>query len=312
MMEESLFDSQSHNMASKSAPFFVHSATFCGRSRANHAGSATLFRMLDQEHALEKEAAPSSAFRHGLGLGLPIGLGYFAVALAFGLSAVGAGFTPLVAVLISLTNLSGAGQFAGVQVVGTGGSWIELISTVLIINLRYILMSLALLQKLPTGLSLWQRIVVGYGVTDEIFAVAIAPASVFSWRWFLGLLTLPVLGWTGGTAVGAVLGEVLPAHIVAALGIALYCMFIAIVIPPALDSRPVLYTVLIAAAGSCLLRLLPLTSSLPFGWRVILATMLAAGFASWRWPEAAGFDAAEEAHETIIPVNGSVQEESSP
>ena len=147
---------------------------------------------------MRKEAAPSSAFRQGLGLGLPIGLGYFAVALAFGLSAVGAGFTPLVAVLISLTNLSGAGQFAGVQVVGAGGSWIELISTVLIINLRYILMSLALLQKLPAGLTLWQRIVIGYGVTDEIFAVAIAPSSVFSWRWFLGLLTLPVLAGQAG------------------------------------------------------------------------------------------------------------------
>ncbi|MDI9470168.1 MAG: AzlC family ABC transporter permease [Bacillota bacterium] len=244
---------------------------------------------------MKTKSVSSSAFNQGLGLGLPIGLGYFAVALAFGLSAVGAGFTPLVATLISLTNLSGAGQFAGVQVVGAGGSWIELISTVLIINLRYILMSLALQQKLPARLSLWQRIVIGYGVTDEIFAVAIAPSSVISWRWFLGLLTLPVLGWTGGTTVGAVLGEILPANIVAALGIALYCMFIAIVIPPALDSRPVLNTVLIATAASCLLKALPVTSSLPFGWRVIVATLLAAGYATWRWPNTPEVSTAEDA-----------------
>ena len=234
--------------------------------------------------AMTSELSARRAYVRGLPQGLPICLGYFAVALAFGLVALGSGLTPLIATVISVTNLSGAGQFAGVMVLGSGGGLAELVSTVLVINLRYVLMALALQQRLPAGLSVWQRVAVGFGITDEVFAVAIQPQVPLSVPWFLGLMTLPWLGWSAGTLVGALLGAILPPLIVQALGIALYCMFIAIIVPPALDSRPILVTVLLAAAISVLLAQLPVTRDLAFGWRVIVATVIAASHAAWRWP----------------------------
>ncbi|HHX37219.1 MAG TPA: AzlC family ABC transporter permease, partial [Clostridiaceae bacterium] len=144
--------------------------------------------------------------------GLAIGLGYLTVSFAFGLYATEHQFSPLITVLISLTNLSSAGQFAGLNLILTGASLLELAVTILLINLRYFLMSLSLVQRLDPATTPAQRLLMGYGVTDEIFAVAVAQREV-NFPSFIRLLLLPVLGWTGGTALGLFMGGVLPASV---------------------------------------------------------------------------------------------------
>ncbi len=212
--------------------------------------------------------------RQGIRLSTPIALGYFAVSFAFGISAVQSGVPPFLAAFISLTNLSSSGQFAGVQILAAGGTYVELVLSVLIINLRYILMGLSLSQ-IMIALPRWQKLILGYGVTDEIYAAAIQQEGDLSFLTFGSLIVLPVLGWTGGTLAGALMGQLLPPSITAALGIALYCMFIAIVVPPATKDRRILKTVLLSAGMSIALTYLPQFSFLPVGWRVIICTLLA-------------------------------------
>ncbi len=212
--------------------------------------------------------------RQGMRLSVPIALGYFAVSFAFGISAVQSGVPPFLAAIISLTNLSSSGQFAGVQILAAGGTYVELVLSVLIINLRYILMSLSLSQKM-IALPRWQKLILGYGVTDEIYAAAIQQEGDLSFAFFSGLVVLPVLGWTGGTLFGALMGQLLPASVTAALGIALYCMFIAIVVPPATKDNRILKTVLLSAGLSIALTYLPQFSFVAMGWRVIICTLFA-------------------------------------
>lgn len=207
--------------------------------------------------------------------GLPIGLGYWAVSFAFGLSAAQNGISPLTAALISLTNLSSSGQFAGLTVLSAHGGMGELFVSVLIVNLRYILMSLALSQKMM-ALPLWQKLLVGQGVTDEVFALAIREKGDIGFSFYMGLMLLPVAGWTLGTLAGAVMGRILPAALTAALGIALYCMFIWIVIPPAKEDGGILRTVVTAACVSLLFAYAPPLRMLNAGWRITLASLIAA------------------------------------
>lgn len=207
--------------------------------------------------------------------GLPIGLGYWAVSFAFGLSAAQNGISPLTAALISLTSLSSSGQFAGLTVLSAHGGMGELFVSVLIVNLRYILMSLALSQKM-TALPLWQKLLVGQGVTDEVFALAIREKGDIGFSFYMGLMLLPVAGWTLGTLAGAVMGRILPAALTAALGIALYCMFIWIVIPPAKEDGGILRTVVTAACVSLLFAYAPPLRMLNAGWRITLASLIAA------------------------------------
>ncbi len=215
-------------------------------------------------------------FQQGLAAGLPIALGYFAVSFAYGLFTAEGGMTPLTATLISFTNMTSAGQFAGTQLIFAGAPYLEIFITVLLINLRYMLMSLSLTQKLRPGISLPGRLIIGYGVTDEIYAVAATHAGEPGLTYMLGLISLPVAGWTGGTLFGALAGSVLPLAARSALGIALYAMFIAIIIPPARSSRPVLAVVILAAVLSTAAQTVPLTREIPSGWRLIAVTLIAA------------------------------------
>ena len=215
-------------------------------------------------------------YQHGLKDGLPIGLGYLAVSFAYGLYAVEGGLTPLSAVIISLTNVTSAGQFAGTGLIFKGAPYIEIFLTVLLINLRYMLMSLSLTQKLRPGIRLLPRLFIGYGVTDEIYAMAALHPGEISVTYMAGLMSLPVAGWTSGTLLGAIAGTILPVTIRSALGIALYAMFIAIIIPPARHSRPVLFVVILAAGLSVAGTYLPAFRSVPSGWRLIACTLIAA------------------------------------
>ena len=233
-------------------------------------------------------------YSQGFSDGLPIALGYFSVSFAFGITAVGMGLPPLIAVLISMTNLTSAGQLAGVTILAAGGGCLEMAMAQLVINLRYSLMSLSLSQKLNSKYTVLHRIISAFGVTDEIFAVASGKEGEIDKKYMYGLITLPYIFWAAGTACGAFLGEVLPDAVKSALGIAIYGMFIAIVIPPAKKSRGVLFTAITAAAVSCLMYYIPVFSGISSGITVIICTVIAAALAALLFPRKTDNEEASE------------------
>ncbi len=220
----------------------------------------------------------------GLRDGIPIGLGYFSVSFTFGMLAVKSGISPFHAVLISLLNLTSAGQFAGLTVIVSGASLLEMALTQLVINIRYALMSVSLSQKLDASVKVRQRLLIAYGNTDEIFAVASAkPGTLGKWYMY-GLMLIPVAGWVGGTLTGAVASTLLPAAIISALGVALYGMFIAIVVPVARESREVLLVVAAALMLSTAFYYLPVLKEISSGFSIIICTVAAAALGAWLFP----------------------------
>ncbi len=223
-------------------------------------------------------------FKNGIKDGLPIALGYLSVSFTFGITAVNMGIPPITAILISLTNVTSAGQVAGIGIIAAGGSYAEMALAQLIINLRYALMSLSLSQKLDSKFNIWHRLAVSFCVTDEVFAVASGKGSDLPPRYMYGLILLPYLFWSGGTAVGAFLGSILPDEIKSALGIAIYGMFIAIIIPPSKKFRGVLFTAAIAAAFSCVVYYVPLFDHISSGISIIICTVIAAALGAALFP----------------------------
>lgn len=233
-----------------------------------------------------------NSFPRGLRDGIPIGLGYLSVSFAFGISAVAAGVPVWGAALISMTNVTSAGQFAGLSLMAAGASLAEQALTQLVINLRYALMSLSLSQKLAPGIGLLDRLLMAFLNTDEVFAVASSQPGLVGRRYFLGLMLAPYLGWSGGTVLGGAAGAVLPAAVRSALGIAIYGMFLAIIIPPAKKQPPVRRVLVLAVALSCLVAWTPLSRVVSSGFSIILCTLLAAGAGAWIFPrEEVGEDA---------------------
>ena len=224
------------------------------------------------------------AYQKGFKLGVPIGIGYFSVSFAFGMMAVASGLSPVIALAISMTNVTSAGQFAGIQVIAASGTFLEMALTTLMINARYFLMSLALSQKVSKKLTGIQRALMSFCVTDEIFAVAsIEEEPITGWYW-LGLMTMPYIGWSGGTLFGALISGVLPKSLQDALGIALYGMFIAIIIPAAKHSRPIVMSILLAVGISCILYYVPVFNQISSGFAVIIVTLIVAGIMAYIAP----------------------------
>ncbi len=213
-------------------------------------------------------------FNNGLKDGLPIGLGYLSVSFAFGVQASLAGIPLFMSVFISMTNLTSAGQLAGLTVIAALGSILEIILTQLIINARYFLMSITLSQKLDSSFTLGHRLLCSAFVTDEIFAVASSKSKPFGRRYFYGLVILPYVGWSLGTLLGAAAGSVLPSSVTNALGIALYAMFIAIIIPPSMKEISIFSTVIFATAISCALYYIPCFKAIPTGVCIIISALL--------------------------------------
>ena len=211
--------------------------------------------------------------RMGFRDGMPIGLGYLAISFAFGIAATSSGLSVFEALMISMTNLTSAGQLAAVPIITGGIRYFELALTELRINLRYSLMSISISQRLDKSIRLPERFLLAFTLTDEIFAVSFGKHQHLGKRYMFSLLALPYLGWSLGTLLGAIAGNVLPAVVVSALGVAMYAMFIAIVVPAAKDSRPVLLTVLIAAALSALFYYLPYLKEVPDGFVIIICAV---------------------------------------
>ena len=223
-------------------------------------------------------------YRAGVTGGLPVGLGYFSVSFGFGAMAISQGLKVFDATLISLTNLTSAGQFAGLTVIVAAATLWELILTQLIINSRYALMSLALSQRMGQRIGILPRLFIAFFNTDEIFALAMARKEPLTVPFMLGLGTLPIVGWTLGTLCGALAGSVLPSSIQAALGVMLYGMFIAIVVPPAKQEKPVLMTVILAMILSTLFTLVPLLKQVSAGISIVICTVAAAAVCAALFP----------------------------
>lgn len=231
-----------------------------------------------------------SCFSKGMRHGIPIMLGYFSVSFGFGILAVKSGLPVWGAALLSATNLTSAGQTAGVLIYAAGGSLWELALTQLVINSRYALMGLSLSQRLAPSFRIGHRLLAAYGITDEIFAVAYAQPFLLTPAYLYGLIAVSAFGWVAGTVLGAAAGQLLPALVTDAMGILLYGMFLAIFIPPARHRRPVLLCVLMAAALSTLFYyVLP---AVPNGFAIVISAVVSAAVCAALYPQRA--EAGEE------------------
>ena len=223
-------------------------------------------------------------YRTGVSRGLPVGMGYFSVSFGFGAMAVSQGVSVWDATLISLTNLTSAGQFAGLTVIVAAATLWEMILTQLIINSRYALMSLALSQRMGERIGFLPRLFIAFFNTDEIFALAMARIEPLTVPFMLGLGTLPIVGWSLGTLCGGLAGSVLPSSIQAALGVMLYGMFIAIVVPPAKQERPVLITAVLALVCSSVFTWVPGLNRVSPGISIVVCTVAAASVCAMLFP----------------------------
>lgn len=215
-----------------------------------------------------------NTFIKGIVDGLPICFGYLSVAFAFGIFAVENGLTAIQAVLISMTNVTSAGQLAAVPIIAGGGTLIELAVTQLIINLRYSLMSVSLSQKMKKSVGFLDKLVIAFVNTDEVFAVASGNEGRVGKKYLYGLILTPYIGWSFGTILGAVAGDILPEIVISSLGIAIYSMFVAIVVPPMKKSKPTALCVLVAVVLSCMFRYLPLLNKVPGGFTIIICAAI--------------------------------------
>lgn len=214
-------------------------------------------------------------FKRGLKSGIPIGLGYLSVSFSFGIIAINYGFLWWQAVLISMTTLTSAGQLAGITLMLNPGQYIDMLVSQMTINVRYSFMSVSLSQKTSPQFKGLRRMFFGFFMTDEIFAVAVGEKEV-SIKFFSGLTVFPYVGWTAGTLLGTLIGNVLPEILLNSLCLAIYGMFIAIVVPVVRDSSKLLVVVIIAVALSTLFYYLPALSSLSSGLTISICAVLAA------------------------------------
>ena len=222
-------------------------------------------------------------FFKGLKAGIPIGIGYLSVSFAFGIMAISYGFQWWQAVLISMTNLTSAGQLAGIGIMINPGLYLDMLISQLTINVRYSFMSVALSQKVTPQFSSIKRLILGFFMTDEIFAVASNEKEV-SVKFFSGLTVFPYIGWALGTLFGSVLGNILPQIIMNALCIAIYGMFVAIVAPKVKNSLSLLCVVGFAILLSCVFYFLPYLSFISEGLAVCICAIAAAVLGALLFP----------------------------
>ena len=220
------------------------------------------------------EKKTTNAFIQGLRDGLPIGLGYLAVAFTLGIQCRDAGMSALEATVMSLVNVTSAGEFAGLAIIKSASSYLEMVVSQLIINLRYMLMSFALSQKADPSLPVGHRLGIAFGVTDEIFGISIGRKGKLDPAYSYGAMAVAIPGWTIGTGLGVIMGDVLPASIVSALSLALYGMFIAIVVPKAKEDKRIAISCIAAVIISSICTYAPVVKDISNGSRIIILTVV--------------------------------------
>ena len=226
----------------------------------------------------------TSCYRAGVRDGMPIGLGYFAVAFTLGIAAKNAGFSPFQAMMESLLNNASAGEYAVFSLVAAGASYWEVAVMTLVANAQYLLMSCSLSQKLAPDTSLGHRMLLAFDVTDEIFGISIAVPGRLDPRYTYGAMSVAIPGWALGTFLGVVVGNALPPRLVSALSVGLYGMFLAIIVPPAKKDRVVLGLVAVSFIFSFAAERLPLLAGISAGTRTIILTVVIALAAAVLFP----------------------------
>jgi len=225
-----------------------------------------------------------SQWQRGLRDGIPICLGYIAVSFTFGVMARQSGLTPYQAVLMSATNLTSAGQFAALSLISSTGSYLEMAIAQFVINIRYSLMSSALSQKIAAQTPFYHRFGIATGITDEIFGVSVLREGRLQPFYQYGLISISVPGWVLGTWLGTISGDILPARIISALSVALYGMFLAVIIPPARGNKVLTGVIGLSMLLSLALTRLPYLRQISPGMRIILLTVLIAAAAALKFP----------------------------
>ncbi len=224
------------------------------------------------------------AFSNGMRDGIPIALGYFAVAFTLGIAAKNAGFTPLQAMIVSMTNNASAGEYAGFTLISAGAGYLELALMMVVANARYLLMSCALSQKLDPKTPLLHRLLIGYDVTDEIFGICINSPGKLNPFYAYGAFSVAIPGWAIGTYLGVLMGNVLPSNVVSALSVGLYGMFIAIIIPPARQNRLLAGLIVVSMLLSLLFATAPILSAIPSGTSILILTIVISAAAAILFP----------------------------
>lgn len=240
----------------------------------------SLFRAIMLLMKKEENMLSNYTFVRGMRDGIPICLGYFAVSFALGIAGRGVGMNAVQAFVMSLTMVASAGQFAAINLIGAGAGIIEMITTTIVVNLRYLLMSCSLTQKLSPETKLLHRLALSYCMTDEIFGLSISVDGFLRPVYTYGITVISVSGWCLGTVLGVVAGNILPALVTNALGVAMYGMFLAIIIPPAKENHFLGALVAVSMAASGLFSILPYLRAISSGFRVIILTILIAGIAA--------------------------------
>lgn len=229
-------------------------------------------------------ASNRKMFRKGMTEGIPIAMGYLAVSFSLGIMAKRAGLSPFAAFLASFFNNASAGEYAAFSLIMVEASYVEVAIMTFIANARYLLMSIALSQKIKPEASIGHRFLVAFDITDEIFALSVSQPGYLNPNYTYGIITLALPAWAFGTMLGCLAGSILPARIVSALSVALYGMFLAIIIPPAKKDKVVLGLIVISFASSYLAGILPGIASISSGTRTILLTLVISAVAAIVFP----------------------------
>lgn len=224
------------------------------------------------------------AWKSGLKDGIPVALGYFAVSFTFGIIAKQAGFNPFEAAFMSGTNFTSAGQFAGVTMIAGAATLFEIALAQLIINSRYFLMSFALSQKIDPNTPFFHRLILAFGLTDEVFGVSVARKEKLNYFYTYGVMTLALPAWVLGTVFGIISGTALPERITSALSIALYGMLIAVIVPPTRGNKILANVVVISMLSSLIFAIVPVLSNISAGVKIISLTIIIAGIFAFLFP----------------------------
>ncbi len=230
------------------------------------------------------EINKKQAFFDGFRDGIPIGLGYFAVSFSLGILAKTAGLNPFQGFLASLLNNASAGEYAAFTLIATGATYVEVAIMTLVANARYLIMSTALSQKMSPDLPWYHRLFVAFDVTDEIFAISINRPGFLNPFYNYGAFSVALPGWSIGTALGIIAGEIMPIRLVSAFSVALYGMFLACIMPVARKNKVVCFTIIICFIFSYLFSILPGISGISSGTRTIILTIVIAAVVAIIFP----------------------------
>lgn len=225
-----------------------------------------------------------NAFANGIRDGAPIALGYFAVAFSLGIVAKKAGLNPFQGFLSSILNHASAGEYAEFTVIMANAPYFEMAIVILVTNIRYLLMSCALSQKFSPDTAMGHRLLVGFGITDEIFGISVGKPGMLNPCYSYGAMAIALPGWAFGTAMGVVAGNVLPVSLVSALSVALYGMFVAIIVPAAKAGRVVGGVILVSFLASFIVSRLSVFNGLSDSMKISLLTVVIAGAAALLFP----------------------------